>query len=348
MLMISGYKKKNTHLDSTRNLTEKIVQYFPNTTVYPMFGNHEPFPADQYDFTTNSTRWLSNELADLWKMWLDDQAYNTFRELTFYSMVNTKYNLKMIALDTLACDTNDFYLIKNPTDPNGQLAWLKKELLDAESRNLSVIIIGHIPPGDKACQSGWSARYRAIVDRFTNIIRTQFFGHNHDDHFQLTRSWNDSTPVNTAFISPSLTTYSNLLPSFRIYVMDAETNTPLNYYQYRLDLAKWNAHTTGPIEWDLVYNALNEYNLTDLSHATMDNLAERIKTDTPTTLKFATHQHSGAQQYIDNRQLQNMYCTAKFSVASDMFHCLGVDASTGDMMEMAKQLLPGAWSYDKC
>ena len=48
--------------------------------------------------------------------------------------------------------------------------------------------------------------------------------------------------------------YSKLKPSFRIIEMDAETNQPVNIYQYRLDLDKWNKNTTGPIEWDLAYS----------------------------------------------------------------------------------------------
>jgi len=51
--------------------------------------------------------------------------------------------------------------------------------------------------------------------------------------------------------------YTNLKPSFRIIEVDAETHQPVNIYQYRLDLDKWNKNTTGPIEWDLAYNFLD-------------------------------------------------------------------------------------------
>ena len=57
----------------------------------------------------------------MWKPWLDEKAYNTFKEQSYYSMINEKFNLKIIALDMLACDTNDFYLMRNPTDPNHQV-----------------------------------------------------------------------------------------------------------------------------------------------------------------------------------------------------------------------------------
>lgn len=108
-----------------------------------------------------------------------------------------------------------------------------------------------------------------MVDRFTNTIRAQFFGHTHNDQIYTMRSFADNSAVGTQFVAPSFTTYffskescilissnsySNLKPSFRIIEMDAETNQPVNIYQYRLDLDKWNKNTTGPIEWDLAYS----------------------------------------------------------------------------------------------
>lgn len=50
---------------------------------------------------------------------------------------------------------------------------------------------------------------------------------------------------------------TNIHPSFRIFEIDAETHVPVNYYQYRLDLDKWNKeNTTKDIAWDLAYSAL--------------------------------------------------------------------------------------------
>ena len=53
----------------------------------------------------------------------------------------------------------------------------------------------------------WSERYRALVDRFTNIISGQFFGHSHNDEIEIVRSYSDDSPVGVVFITPSLTTY---------------------------------------------------------------------------------------------------------------------------------------------
>ena len=99
---------------------------------------------------------------------------------------------------------------------------MREELYDAEEKGLAVFIMAHIPPGDFGCDSRksnpichchnifvveWSSRYRALVDRFTNIIRGQFFGHTHADQFEIVRSYADNSPVGVAFIAPSLTRY---------------------------------------------------------------------------------------------------------------------------------------------
>jgi len=110
-----------TQTDSTQVITDILQQYFPNSDVYPMFGNHEAYPCDQFDTIGNSSQWLTEKLAGMWKDWLDEEALKTFREKSFYSTVNHERNVKVIALDTQSCDTQNYFLIRNPTDPMGQV-----------------------------------------------------------------------------------------------------------------------------------------------------------------------------------------------------------------------------------
>lgn len=106
---------------NTYDATEDILKYFPNTFIYPMFGNHEAYPCDQFDMVDNTTSWLISRLADMWKVWLDEDALSTFTNYSYYAMVNPVHNVKVIALDTQACDAKDFFLIENPTDPFHQV-----------------------------------------------------------------------------------------------------------------------------------------------------------------------------------------------------------------------------------
>jgi len=122
-------------------------------------------------------------------------------------------------------------------------------LSQSEQNNESVFIIGHIPPSD--CIYEWGARYKAVVDRYSYNIRGQFFGHTHEDFYHLSKSYATNETNSIIFETPSLTTYSWYAPAIRVFEFDLDTSIPINYYQYRLDLEKWNSNTTGPIEWDL-------------------------------------------------------------------------------------------------
>jgi len=253
-------------------------------------------------------------------------------------------------LDTVACDSNDFYLFENPTDPQGQLAWLRTELYESEANEQPVFIIGHIPPGNFGCDSEWSARYRAIIDRFTNIIRGQFFGHTHEDHFEVARSYIDNSPMSSVFITPSLTTRSYLHPSFRIYEVDTDTNVLVNYYQYHLDLDKWNKNTTGPLQWDLFYDFLSQWNVSDLSPSTLDKLADSFLEDPALMSEYlwVKNTGNGPKPKIDTDQAWHLYCEAKNAVYSEVVDCLGDYANSGDYKTLRDDAAVGEWyDYDK-
>jgi len=343
-------QKKETQLDNTIDLTEDILNYFPDTYVYPMFGNHEAYPCDQFDTNGDESSWITSRLAEMWKIWLDEEAVETFKNKSYYAMVNPEHNVKIIALDTQACDTQDYYLVRDPTDPMHELEWLRKELYDSEKKNQGVFIMGHIPSGDFTCYSEWSSRYRALIDRFSNIVRGQFFGHTHSDEFQIVRSYLDNSPAAVTWIAPSMTTYAIHHPSFRIFEIDSETNIPVNYYQYRLDIDKWNKRTTGDIEWDLAYDALSYYNLEDLSPRSFDRVSESIKANPDVAADYvaAKYGRKKAINALDLRQTMHLYCSTKYSVSEDALMCLGLHAQVNDIMRFAQQLLPGAWYFDQC
>lgn len=110
-------------------------------------------------------------------------------------------------MNTQTCDSINFFLLRNPTDPDDILSWMRAELYEAEKNNKNVYIIGHIPPGESFCVYEWGQRYNVLIDRFQNIVRGQFFGHTHQDHFETMRSQVDNSVIGTVYIAPSLTTY---------------------------------------------------------------------------------------------------------------------------------------------
>lgn len=205
--------------------------------------------------------------------------------------------------------------------------------------------MGHIPPGDSTCFSAWAARYQILIERFSHVIKGQFFGHTHNDQIQISRSYTDNTAVGTVFISPSLTTFTGLNPSFRIYEVDNDTNSIVNYYQYRLNLEKWNSNTTGPIIWDLAYDVISEYNLTDLNANSIDQqLVENIKFNKKIAQSYAFNFNAGGVPLnnLTEEETEEYYCKAKHAVFSDAVACVGNNDLQNDAI-LFFQSLPGPW-----
>ena len=83
------------------------------------------------------------------------------------------------------CNNQNWWLLLNSTDPADELTWLINELQSSELIGERVLIIGHIPPGSNDCLQVWSSNYYRIVNRYESTIAAQFFGHTHQDEFQL-------------------------------------------------------------------------------------------------------------------------------------------------------------------
>lgn len=204
----------------------KIVEYLPNVRIFPTFGNHEMVPVDSFSPSNlisiareDSPEWLYKRLDSYWSRWLPDDTVKTITKDGFYA-VSLGNGLKVVSLNTNFCHNKNFWLYINSTDPGNQLQWLVHELQISELQHEKVHIIGHIPPGTGDCLKVWSKNYNKIVRRFSETISGQFFGHTHNNEFEIFYN-QEQTPISVGFIGPSITTFIGLNPSFRIYTVDA-------------------------------------------------------------------------------------------------------------------------------
>lgn len=225
-----------------------------NITLVPAIGNHEEKDVDQFNpFNLTEEKMLLLNISEVYQNFVGEEKSYEFRQRGYFSYRPLK-NLKVISFNCFLCDAVNFHLIKNPTDPLGQIDWLVKELEDSEKLNESVYIIGHIPPGEWSFLVECNKRYNAILDRFENIIKGQFFGHTHNDHIYLKKGYFDKDRyTGLVFTAPSTTTYSFLNPSFRYFEVDSESYEIKNMYQYRLDLEKANKDKDNLPKFDKVY-----------------------------------------------------------------------------------------------
>ena len=85
-------------------------------------------------------------------------------------------------------------------------------------------------------------RYNALVDRFSYIIRGQFFGHTHSDHLSFSPKIKEHLenknitydPISSFYLcAPSITTFSTRIPEYRIMDVDFDTLQIIDFHQYR-------------------------------------------------------------------------------------------------------------------
>lgn len=66
-----------------------------------------------------------------------------------------------------------------------------------------------------------------IIFRFSNIIKGQFYGHEHTDELKLFYDKDNETPINVGFNGASVTPYLNYNPNYKIMTVD-----PYTYVSY--------------------------------------------------------------------------------------------------------------------
>ncbi|XP_058792161.1 sphingomyelin phosphodiesterase-like [Phymastichus coffea] len=276
---------KESNLQIIRESNEMANKYFKGIPIYPTVGNHESCPVDTFAPSGAPARrnmsWLYDQLDKDWGRWLPSDTSETIKRGAFYSVL-VKPGFRIIAINSNYCSKNNYWLIKNSTDPAGQLAWLIRELDAAETNHEKVHIIGHMPPGQPDCIKVWSKNYYDIINRYEATIMAQFFGHTHFDEFEIFYdSKNLSRSLNVAYISPSLTPWVNVNPAYRIYYVDGDhpnTNRAIvDHETWKMDLVHAN-HNDEPV-WYKAYTATTAYNMTSLMPTEWDNLITRMSKD---------------------------------------------------------------------
>ncbi|OCK79268.1 sphingomyelin phosphodiesterase [Lepidopterella palustris CBS 459.81] len=233
--------------------------------VYGTVGNHEANPTNAFQPTavgTNS-QWVYNLLSSIWTKWIGVTAATAEESFGAYSVKYGSSNLRIISINTNMYYIQNYWLYESDmeTDPSGQLAWLVTELQAAETAGERVYIIGHTPMGSSDAFHDASNYFDQIVNRYSNTIAAMFFGHTHDDEFEISYSDYSNRAFNTAsaisYIMPSLTPTSGH-PTFRVYTVDPVSFAVLDSVTYFADMTNPAYQTTGPV-WTKYYSAKETY-----------------------------------------------------------------------------------------
>ena len=131
LIVWTGDSNSHSVWNSTQQETISVItlistlmkDYFNFTIpIYPAIGNHEFFPVDEFNPFNKTDNFVTlNLTGTLWKDWIGDEAFNKYMENGYYSVYNKDLNLRVISMNTMDCDTINFNLIRNPTDPANQV-----------------------------------------------------------------------------------------------------------------------------------------------------------------------------------------------------------------------------------
>lgn len=251
------------------NMTQTIRQHFPNLTVYPALGNHDYWPQDQMQTSSNA---IYKAAAQLWKPWLQPEALLTLSQGGFYSQL-ARPGLRIVSLNTILY-YNPNKVTKNMTDPAGQFEWLEKTLEKAAQSLEKVYIIAHVPIGylpfvrnTTAIREMHNERLVAICRKYSHVINGHFYGHTHRDSIMVLLD-QQGKPVNSLFVAPAVTPIRNILepysnnPAFRMYLYDSQDYTMLDIWQYYLNLTEANEKQRS--DWRLEYIMTRDFGMINL------------------------------------------------------------------------------------
>ncbi|KZS07062.1 Uncharacterized protein APZ42_029601 [Daphnia magna] len=322
------------------SLLNLVKKYFPDTPIYPTLGNHDAHPVNTFappEITDQElgAEWLYQDAARLWtKFGLPDEVSATVRHGGYYTTL-VRPGLRMVSLNTNYCYTFNWWTLSSIKDPASILTWLTKTLEDAEAAHEKVHIIAHIPPGNEDCWAIYSREFKRIINRFESTVVAQFYGHTHNEEFKVFYDQANATrPINVAFIAGSMTSFTDLSPSYRVYTIDGERPDSswrvLDYSTWMMNLTL--ANLKGPThlpEWFELYQAKKEYALTDLSPKTVDGFFSRMLDDDALFQLYFKNYHKAADKIIskgcDEMCRTNILCRLITSNIAERERCNQID-----------------------
>lgn len=261
-------QSENSNLQIISTITREIKLNFPNITFFPVIGNHDFYPIDQFSSKYHS--YMLNQLSKMWN--INDPS---FRKYGFY--VRQFYNIKIIVLNSVIWNIHN--IMGNLSDDSEiQYQWLKNEIssLDIEKNiknstnpknptNSKIWIIGHIPPSSHESVELFSDNYEKIIN---NKVEYSFWYHTHTDEYFITNN-------SIGFITPSLVPLEHY-SAFRVYQFNTSDSQILNYQNYYMNLTEVNIK--GKVEYKLLYDfkeryqmELNRNNFKDLAYNMLKN-----------------------------------------------------------------------------
>ncbi|KAK6382352.1 hypothetical protein LTS17_004239 [Exophiala oligosperma] len=268
-----------------------------STPVYAALGNHDTLPvsfntqhnmnSDPKNSSSNVYQWNYDLVSSLWMehSWLNDSEASFARTHYGAYATTTAQGLRIISLNSdfwYKANIFNYWNVTNP-DQSGILKWLADELSACEKRGQRAWIIAHVLTGfdGTAPLPNPTALFYSIVRRFSPAtIAAVFFGHTHQDQFQIfydylpsslqstedasrpaalrdTTQVDFSKPLQVSYIGPSITPLTGLNAGYRVYQIDSETFSVINSQTFIANMSN-SLSWKKPI-WEFEYDTRQAY-----------------------------------------------------------------------------------------
>ncbi|CAI7589149.1 unnamed protein product [Penicillium glandicola] len=157
--------------------------------VIPTFGNNDIMPHNIFNKGPN--KW-TKRFAEIWNQFIPEDQRHTFVEGGWFTSEVVPGRLAVISLNTMYFfDSNSAVDGCNAKSEPGyeHMEWLRVQLKILRSRNMKVILMGHVPPARSSEKKNWDEtcwqKYTLWMHQYRDIVVGSFYGHMNIDHFLL-------------------------------------------------------------------------------------------------------------------------------------------------------------------
>lgn len=271
---------------------ESILKNFPDKKIIPVLGNHETDPVDYFDFDDKENI-IIKKIYKNFEKFIDNEKIEDYINNGFYELEYDDFGVKFIVLNSQMTDILNFYLIKKHSELLNFFEKLTDSVYESEKKDQKVILLNHINFGNDGAYDAYEKNMYALIERFNQTITTSLSGHTHSDEFRFIKNQKEEI-IHINYISPSITTFANYNPSFRIY--NFENGKINDYNQYRFDIDFYNKEAEKKIynfDYKKAYSFKNEYNITNWeTFEDYKNFNLILEQDKETQKKYITNKYS--------------------------------------------------------
>ena len=324
-------------IDATKITVDEITKELgKDIPIYPAIGNHEKAPPDVF---FGSETILLHGLGTIFKRYLTQEAYDTFSQFGYYTMMHKNTNLRIISLNCIICDSMNFNLIGDSFQVVKMFKWLENVLSEAEKNKERVYLLDHIPLRSSQQTSDCTFRLKILLERYQNIISGLISAHTHKDEINLIKEYSNPKKYSIInYIAPGLSTYKQNWPSYRIYYANNETKIINDYIQMRLNLDETNKNDK-PI-WYISYKASEFYNVTTMNDY---NKIAKANVDEIYAKHFLTDNPGNEPEYTNKKVINTLKCYFENDNYKDMIKCKNADKGGMYYLHYALNIFYAYW-----